>query len=334
MALIHVYVHGRGRGHASRCVPICETLRARGHTVRAIAGEDAFEVLATVVPTDAVASLPPSLGPASVPRLLARVFDAVARTRAAHADVIVSDGDLPGLLGARLCGVPTVAVGHGLVFAACARPAEAPRGPWLRESLKARLSSVGARRRVAVNFVALPLRARDTVLARPPVRPWPQGHARREIVGYFRDGLDARTAELLARTAGPMRVFARTGPARLPEGITLERPDQAAFTQALAHARAVIASAGSQLMAECVAHGMPLLALYRRDDDEQRLNVHMLQAAGLGRGVPLDALDAPTIAAFLQAPPPGAAAARSLPPGAEAVADACEALLRPRSAGA
>ncbi len=332
MAQIHVYVHGRGRGHASRCVPICESLRARGHEVRAIAGEDAYEVLAPVVPTEAVASLPASLGPATAPRLLARVFDAVARTRTRHADVVVSDGDLPGLLGARLCRVPAVAVGHGLVFAACARPPDAPRGPWLRESLKARLSSVGARRRVAVNFVALPLRRRDTVLARPPVRPWPPSLERREVVGYFRDGLDARTAALLVRAAGPLRVFARSGPPQLPPGLTLERPDAAAFGQALSHARAVIATAGSQLMAECVAHGMPLLAVYRRDDDEQRLNVHMLQAAGLGHGVPLDALDEATVSAFLRAAPAGAHAAQPLPEGAEAVADACEALLGSRRA--
>ncbi len=56
------------------------------------------------------------------------------------------------------------------------------------------------------------------------------------------------------------------------------------FVEALRSAPAVVSSAGSQLMSECVFLGISQFALYDADDDEQRLNVEMLRDAGLGDG--------------------------------------------------
>ena len=41
MASIHYYVHGRGRGHATRSLAVVETLRAAGHHVSVFAGQGA-----------------------------------------------------------------------------------------------------------------------------------------------------------------------------------------------------------------------------------------------------------------------------------------------------
>lgn len=326
MARIHIYVHGRGRGHASRCARISDELLRRGHEVIAIAGADAVPVMTKVVPTEPVGSLPPSLGLATATRLAARVFDGLRRNRRARPDVVVSDGDLPGLAAARMAGIPVVAIGHGLVFLCCRAPVGAPRLPWLREAIKAGLSSFGASRRVAVNFVELPLRRPDAELVRPPIERWPLAARRDAVVCYFRDGVDAARLELLAKVAPGAQVFTARAPAEVPAAVTVRALDPGAFVAALAGARAVIASAGSQLISECIAHGMPLFVVYARDDDEQRCNAHMLVAAGLGAAAPADALDEAALRQFLLAPAALGVARMPVREGAAAVADACEAL--------
>jgi hypothetical protein len=51
--------------------------------------------------------------------------------------------------------------------------------------------------------------------------------------------------------------------------------DRALFVPFMSIADGIVASAGSQLISECIYANIPLLALYRMDDDEQVLNVEM-----------------------------------------------------------
>jgi hypothetical protein len=51
--------------------------------------------------------------------------------------------------------------------------------------------------------------------------------------------------------------------------------DRALFVPFMSVADGIVASAGSQLISECIYANIPLLALYRMDDDEQVLNVEM-----------------------------------------------------------
>ena len=74
-------------------------------------------------------------------------------------------------------------------------------------------------------------------------------------------------------------------------GIRHEPLSRERFSYVQRIARAVVASAGSQLISECVAHGTPLLALHAPEDDEQALNVAMLRQAGIGDGFPITELD-------------------------------------------
>jgi UDP:flavonoid glycosyltransferase YjiC (YdhE family) len=291
MARIDIYVHGRGRGHATRCAAIATRLRRDGHELRAFAGADAVGILRSVLPTCGVDSLPARARPAFL-RLVARVGRACVEIARVRPDVIVSDGDLPALLAARMCGVPGVAVGHGLVFAGCVRPHALPRLAWWREAVKARVASSWARRRVGVGFVPLRVRACDFVLARATVPACVRTDAR-DVVVYFRDGIDKGILVAIRQAAPHARVFA-------PDVCAdAERIDRAAFVAALAQARAVIASAGSQLIAECVAWGIPLLAVYAADDDEQRLNAQMLANANLGVALDRSRLDASAVEDFL-----------------------------------
>jgi len=320
MARIDIYVHGRGRGHATRCAAIATRLAGDGHELRAFAGADALAILRNVLPTHGVDSLPARARAGTLVRLVRRVGQACVEIVRRRPDVIVSDGDLPALLAARVCGVPGVAVGHGLVFAGCERPRTLPRLAWWREAVKARVSSSGARRRVAVGFVPLRVRTRDLVLARATVPACLRGEPR-EVVVYFRDGIDPTTLAAIRRAAPHARVFAEDG------GKGTAAIDRSAFVAALARARAVIASAGSQLIAECVAWGIPLLAVYAADDDEQRLNAQMLASAGLGVALDRSRLDAATVRDFLaRASAAGAPRWRTVD-AAEAVARACTDLI-------
>lgn len=316
---VHLYVHGRGRGHASRAIPLVAALGARGHHVRVFAGGDAVDVLRPYADTTAVRSLPPQLGFDALATLRRRLATDVAQTRAVRPDVVVSDGDLPGLCAARLCGVPTIALGHGLVFLSCRRPRGVPRLPWWREAAKAGVASLGARRRIATHFAVLPVRRRDTTLARPPVRPWSRTTPPDRIVAYFRDGIDDAQLAALRHVDPEAVVFA---PNARP-GVLAPSP---AFDDAVARARAVVATAGSSLIAECVAHGVPLLALYRDDDDEQRLNATMLAHAGLGLAAPLHSLSSAHVAALVSRSGSTSSAVLPATDAIAAVVDACESL--------
>jgi UDP-N-acetylglucosamine--N-acetylmuramyl-(pentapeptide) pyrophosphoryl-undecaprenol N-acetylglucosamine transferase len=318
---IHLYVHGRGRGHASRALHLVAELASRGHRARVFAGRDAVGVLADVVPTTAIDSLPPTAGIDALATASRRIREDVARMAARRPDVVVSDGDLPALCAARVCGVPSVAVGHGLVFLVCARPSGLPRLPWWREAMKAGVASLGAHRRIAVNFMALPLRDATAVLAAPQSVPAVTVAERSGVVAYFRDGVDARLFGAIRQAAPTAEIFAPGG----PQGV--RSPDRDAFAEAFARARAVIATAGSQLIAECVASGTPLFAVHRRGDDEQRLNAELLARTGLGRAAPLDTVDAPMLRTFLDRSPlrRGAIVAPDVD-ASTAVIDACEQL--------
>ncbi len=87
------------------------------------------------------------------------------------------------------------------------------------------------------------------------------------------------------------------------EGVEYEPQDRDRFIARLAQARVVIASAGSQLISECVGLGIPILALYTDGDDEQRLNAAMVLDAGLGDGCSFQALTPSRLARFVDSPP-------------------------------
>ena len=304
-ALIHYYIHGRGRGHATRSRAVIDMLRAAGYAVRVFAGEDARALFSG--DHTPVLSMPLGIG-WSLPALLyGRVRAAGRALRQEGARIVLSDGDMPSMLAGRLSGVPTVAIGHGLVFSHCHPPPGAPRAPWRREALKARLASVGASHCIAVNFAQLsPRAAQFTSLARPVLpmegaRPDPaRPAADAPLLCYFRDGNGDAVAQAAAALGVPVILFGGAPEVLLP-GVTRMSFSAAAFHQVLLRARAVLSSAGSQLMSECLLYGIPQLALFQDGDDEQRLNAHMLQGMSLySYGLPFGECSAEAIEAFVR----------------------------------
>ena len=92
--------------------------------------------------------------------------------------------------------------------------------------------------------------------------------------------------------------------ARAPqiEGVEYETQGRERFIERMASARVVVSSAGSQLISECVGLGVPILAMYERSDDEQRLNAAMVRDAGLGDGCSFDALTMRRLERFVRTP--------------------------------
>lgn len=251
-------------------------------------------------PCTEVASLPSTPGRAAL-ALASRVWDAIAQGRRDKVSLVVSDGDLPGLLAAHALRVPSVAVGHGLVFSECRRPPALAAGPWRREAAKAAASSAGAHRCVAVNFVPLEPRTPRVVLARPSLDPRLHREATpSRVLCYFRDGAPEVLQALVAGGERPL-LFSTEDP-RI-EGVEYEPQDRERFIARLAEARVVIATAGSQLISECVGLGIPILALYADGDDEQRLNAAMVLDTGLGDGCSFQALTPSRLARFVDSPP-------------------------------
>ncbi len=319
--VIHLYVHGRGRGHTTRCLAIARALEASGRAFHAFVGRDGVSLFSATYPCTEVESLPPTPGAAAM-GVAKRVRAAIDAARKDRVSAILSDGDLPGLLAAKALRKPSVAVGHGLVFSECKRPASLPRAPWLREAAKAAASSVGAHRCIAVNFVPLEPRSRRVTVARPSLDPrLHRISAPDEVLCYFRDGAPEVLRMLVELGVRPV-VFATRNPG--VSGIEYEPQSRGRFIERMARARVVVASAGSQLISECVSLGIPMLALHRRDDDEQRLNAAMLKMARLGDGCSFDALTGRRLERFVRSPPLPPEASFGAPDVAEAALAALE----------
>jgi UDP-N-acetylglucosamine--N-acetylmuramyl-(pentapeptide) pyrophosphoryl-undecaprenol N-acetylglucosamine transferase len=300
-ACVHLYVHGRGRGHASRALRVIPALRAEGLRVRIFAGGDAQPWLASLGDVEPIVSLPPGVSARTV-ILLARRIRAAAQA-IAHDDaaLVISDGDVPGIWAAALAGRPRIAVGHGVLFDRFHRPRGVSVWPWRRERAKAWLSAALATRCIAVSFCPLDRRDPSAVLARSYDALPPAGRRGGPVLCYFRDGADEAVLRAIA-TRVPVELFAPRDP--WVPGVRWHPLDRDRFGQALLDARCVVGSAGSQLIGECLALGVPLWAIHGDRDDEQRINVELLRGAGAGQGGPRSAIDLAQLEAFVLAPPP------------------------------
>ena len=298
MAFLHYYIHGRGHGHATRSLPIISALRKAGHQVRSFAGEDAVPLM--TAESEPITSLRPCHGAHLLPLFIRRVSQAIRRIRRDGTRLVVSDGDLPGILAANLTGRPSVTVGHSEIFSHCRRPAGVPRWPWLREGLRAWVSSPSASRYVAVSFLPLEARSRRVVVAGPVVERPLSGAVTSRVVCYFRDENGSAPLQTLVDLGESPVVFTQRETPEIPSGVEIRPFDRKDFLIHLSSARAVVASAGSQLMSECLALGIPLFALHADHDDEQRLNVALLRASQLGDGTSFNHFSPTKFRTFLE----------------------------------
>ena len=298
--LIELYVHGRGRGHGTRSRVLSDLLRAEGFRVKVFAGPGAMTAFEGVEDLRSVDSLPPTMKLEAVSLLRDRLAQAGDEVKRERPFCIVSDGDLPGILHARRNGIPSIAVGHGLVFSHAKAPEGISRLLWHREGLKSRLSSVGSDYQLAVNFIELETAHPKTQVVRPRfARPLQRRDAQgsRRIVCYFRDENGEAILRALVHMGMNPVVFSKTK-VTLP-GVESREPGRTEFRQALEEAYAVISSAGSQLISECLLSNIPQYVFYKNQDAEQRLNAEMLKASGCGQGASFEKFQPADLERFL-----------------------------------
>ncbi len=314
MARIAYFVHGRGRGHAARARAVLAALEARGHELAVHGGGQAESLLGSRPDFTAVRAVLPGSG--LLPSIAQRLPADVRRFRRTRPDVVISDSDLTSVHAAAALGIPTLALGHGLVFAHCELPPGLPRLGLLRETLNSGSSSWIAWRKVVVHFADAPVKTPSAVLARPDLRDGLEPSTTDEgfVLTYFRDdnGQDA----LRALLATGRRVVCFTD-GEVPEGVVRRAPSAEGFADALARCGAVVASAGNHLPAECAMVGKPLLGVYDRGDLEQRMNGALLEHAGFGLTAPLEQVTPELLVRFFAEPFPRAGvgeAVRALPP--------------------
>ena len=301
MARIDYAVHGHGRGHASCARDVITRLLAAGHTVTAFAGGDGaplLEGLCEVRPRSPI--LP---GPGAIPALLGRARRDAARLRAEAPDLVLTDGDQAIVLGARRARVPSLAIGHDLVFSACSLPRGLPRVSLARERLNALVPTRLADARIALHFLPVAPRLANTRVAR--------GLGPGERVGVHDvSGLPSEPFLLVYLSDGDREsVFARLEEANVdavafgeglrPRGrVRTEPVSRERFAAHLAGALGVVATAGSNVLTECVLAKRPVLALHSGRHHEQALNAALIERAGVNQALRISELTPSAIRAF------------------------------------
>lgn len=291
------FIHGRGRGHASRSAGIIAAARACGASVTVLAGGDALDLLRE--DPDLIPTAPVIPGPSAARSIVRRLYADRRLLRRAGYEWVVSDGDMPGLIAARSLGLRTIVLGHDLVFSHCALPPGLDRHLLWKQRLNgAHLAC--AQRGVAVHFLPIDAARKGFVAARPDLRVDLRNEVTGDgsIVAYFRDDNANAVLTLLAGTGRRIVRFGGRSPS--PRGVE-DRPfDPSGFASALSRCSAVVGSSGSNLLAECVQLGKPVLALHRSGDAEQSLNGAMIEHSGVGLAARFDRLDRRTVECFLR----------------------------------
>lgn len=313
-------VFGYGRGHATRTAAVLPELRRR-HEVCIFAGGDAHDQLAPEYPVVRIPTLSYGYGAdgrTSAWRTLRRnawhvlelllrgpefqqVRDALLDFRP---DVVISDAEPWTHRVARHLGIPRIGFDHFGILVYCR-----PRIP-LRDRIRSRRDVLvyrwlmGRPERILVSSfyharprwpsvrVIGPL-LRDEVLAAVPT-------GGEHLLGYFNKGQHLFTPRIEAalREAGlPVRIYGT--PRRGREGnLEFRPPSNVPFLEDMASCRAIVSTAGNQLVGEAVHLCKPMLVT-PENCVEQRLNAAALERRGFGMQVAESAFTADALRQFL-----------------------------------
>lgn len=300
-------VHGYGRGHATRSLALLGELRAR-HEVLVLAGGDAHQTMSSEWPVVRIPTLGFAYGPRSgrrsnlhtlrynLPAALdawwhGPVFAMVADTMRGFApDVVISDAETWSHRVAGWLGVPRIGFDHIGILAHC-RPGVEPRDriEAMFDTLVYR-ALMGLPERILVSsfYDAPPRRAGVRVvptLPRPEVREAVATEGEHLLV-YLNQGrhqFDDRLRAVLEELGLPVRAYGT--PWRGQQGLLrFMPPGNRSFVDDLAGCRAVLSTAGNQLVGEAMYLGKPLLVM-PEDCVEQRLNARAVERLGIGMRV-------------------------------------------------
>lgn len=317
-------VMGYGRGHAMRTAAVLPTLMKQ-HEVTVYAGQDAYEVLAPDFPTvklpiisyeyDGDGKLSP---PKTVINNLSPIADLLLGGKASQMldkafavdrpDVVISDSEAWTHRAAQRADIPRISFDHVGIMAHCLTPI--PKGSFWRGHLDGIGYNLfmGEPQRIVISsfYTALPRYAgvsivgpilRDEVAQVSPERG-------DYLLVYFNKGehqFQPNVEAALKAVNCPMRVYGTTREGR--DGHLEYRPrGNLPFLQDLAGCRAVLSTAGNQLLGESIHFRKPVFAV-PEDCYEQRLNALMIERLGVGKAGQFETLNADDINDFLLTEP-------------------------------
>jgi uncharacterized protein (TIGR00661 family) len=314
-------VHGYGRGHATRALAVLPEL-ARRHTLLCLAGGDAY----TAIWPDFPAVRIPMLSFAYVPgtgrvsrrqtlrRNLPAVLDLLCRGPVFETvrgivtefgpDVIISDAEAWSHQVAAELRIPRIGFDHIGLMAYC-RPEVEWRdraGAWFNAACYRWLMGQPDRVLVSSFYPVRPRRPEVKVvgtLLRRAVRdltPRRGDH----LLAYFNQGKDQLRPAIVQALAGagsPVHVYGsdrqgQDGP------LTFLPLSNLPFLEDLASCRAVISTAGNQLIGEAIYLGKPVCVMPEACV-EQRLNAAAVERLGIGMRLSARQFSAPRLRGFL-----------------------------------
>ncbi len=206
--LVEYYVHGRGNGHYARSVAIVEQLLNKGVDVRMFIGRATMwravnearrdqkkrtgnseeeESFITTQPgqrrgevtVTSIHSLLPTMGLFdTISLVIERILSdcSIAKSTNRYPDLVISDGDLPGMLRAKYGSLPSVSVAHGQIFVIGQKPEwvknnDKMNKAWNKQSRLNAMASWYSDWVIGTNFMDLPVQEGNGVVARSPMRP-------------------------------------------------------------------------------------------------------------------------------------------------------------------
>jgi uncharacterized protein (TIGR00661 family) len=298
-------VMGYGRGHAMRTSSVLPALMQE-HDITVFAGGDAYEVLAPRFQTVRI----PTIGyvyndggshslSRTVSRNLAPMSDLLLRGPGLEQverefsergiQLAISDSEAWTHRAARHLGLPRISFDHVGIIAYC-KP-HFPPDLWLQGMRDAwgYRSLMGDPDRILISsfYRAEPRRA-DTRMVGPMLRDEvlciarPPGEGQ-HLLAYFNKGAHQYLPQVdraLRLLDLPVIVYGTPYRGR-SDNLDFRAPSAEWFVHDLAHCRAVISTAGNQLIGEAIHFGKPILAL-PENAFEQRLNAHLIERMGIG----------------------------------------------------
>ena len=193
--LVEYYIHGRGIGHYARSVAIVEELNKAGVDIRMFLSraamwralhEDSKLMINEVQSQErgtttaiSVASLTPSMDFfTTLSHLVERIVGdcEVAASTKRYPLLVITDGDMPGMLRAKFGGIPSVGISHGQLFSIAHKPSWVANNgqlsrSWNKEGRLNAAASYFSEWQIATHFCFLESNVASGVVARAPLRP-------------------------------------------------------------------------------------------------------------------------------------------------------------------
>jgi uncharacterized protein (TIGR00661 family) len=308
---------GEGMGHAGRSIALIERLAALGHQVTIFTFADALQLLTrsgykphringlrfSTTPNGGVSALGTLANFTSFSRCRNESLDFIQQLALAERpDLFVTDFEPLTALAAASLGIPCASVDNQHKFCA-------PLGDDFSRSLRLYGRLAGAfisrwirepRPCVVAVFHGCPVtphfRRVNTLLRDRMARLKPT--AGNHVLIYGRRAIGEQLAKLAAAVRERFIVYGCDGPPA--DDVEYKPTTYDEFAADLASCKAVICTAGQQLIGEAIYFGKPILAVPIPCQHEQTINAHFVRLEGVGDFCTIDQLSAGRIARFLR----------------------------------